>query len=63
MNNWQCNCGFDLKALVDDEQAFVATGQRRIHITCPVCETIYTFIVDWTPTVRPEPVAAIVQAK
>lgn len=60
---FQCNCGFDLETLANDEANAARSGQRRVMVTCPRCESIHDFVVIWTPTVRPEPVAAIVTVK
>lgn len=62
MNNTKCqcaNCGFDLAEEANEEVAMSRIGQRRINVTCPNCECLSSFTVDWTPTVLPESRLAI----
>jgi RNase P subunit RPR2 len=52
-------CGFDLREEAEEEVTTARRGQGRIHVTCPACESISAFTVEWTATVLPESALAV----
>lgn len=59
-NPFACpQCGFDLQEDANEEVQMARIGQRRVLVTCPSCESVTAFTVNWEPTIVPESKLAI----